>query len=127
MALLPGVTVSMGGRDWIVPPLTIGQLRRLNPTLRQISEPGVGMDADTIDAIVAVVGAAARRNYPDLDDAALLDLLDLGNAGAVLNAVLTGSGLKATPPGEDQAAGTGALFTASSPPASAIDLATSTS
>ena len=76
--MLPGVTIAMGGRDWQVPPLTLGQLRRLMPKVRQLTE----------------IGAAMQRNYPEATAEMVENLLDLGNASAVLNAVLTGSGLK---------------------------------
>ena len=35
--MIPGVTITMGGRDWLVPPLTLGQLRRLMPRVRQLT------------------------------------------------------------------------------------------
>jgi hypothetical protein len=35
-----------------------------------------------------------QRNYPEMAPNQVENLLDLGNAGAVLNAVFTGSGLK---------------------------------
>jgi hypothetical protein len=38
--MIPGVVIEMGGRDWIVPPLTLGQLRRLMPKVRQLSAVG---------------------------------------------------------------------------------------
>ena len=41
-----------------------------------------------------IVAAALQRNYPEMTPDKVENLLDLGNASAVLNAVLTGSGLK---------------------------------
>jgi hypothetical protein len=126
--LLPGITLAMGGRDWVVPPLTLGQLRRLSPDLGRITSGSKVLDAETIGAVVKIVVAALRRNYPDITDEAAEELLDLGNANAVLAAVLTGSGLRRGSPGEEPAApGDGTSFTASSPPPSAIAPATSMS
>jgi hypothetical protein len=42
--MIPGVAVAMGGRDWLVPPLTLGELRRLMPKVRQLTEIGVRRD-----------------------------------------------------------------------------------
>ena len=92
--VIDGVTVRMDGRDWIVAPLTLGQLRRLWPQVQRLGEVGAGMGEDEITAMVELVTAALQRNYPDLKPEKVADLLDLGNAGAVLNAVLTGSGLQ---------------------------------
>src|SRR3974390_1149959 len=92
--MLPGVTIAMGGRDWLVPPLTLGQLRRLMPKVRQLTEIGASMGETQITVLVEIVAAALQRNYPEATADMVENLLDLGNAGAVLNAVLTGSGLK---------------------------------
>ena len=92
--MIPGVAVAMGGQDWIVPPLTLGQLRRLMPKVRQLTEIGASMGEAQINVLIDIVTAALQRNYPETTPDKVENLLDLGNASAVLNAVLTGSGLK---------------------------------
>ena len=92
--MLPGVTIAMGGQDWLVPPLTLGQLRRLMPKVRQLTEIGASMGETQISVLVEIVTVALQRNYPEATADMVENLLDLGNASAVLNAVLTGSGLK---------------------------------
>ena len=91
--MIDGVKVRMGGREWVIAPLTLGQLRRLWPQIQRLGAVGAGMDKGDIAIIVELVTNALQRNYPDLTPAKVEDLLDLGNAGIVLNAVLTGSGL----------------------------------
>jgi hypothetical protein len=141
--MIPGVTIAMGGRDWLVPPLTLGQLRRLMPKVRQLTEIGASMGEAQIGVLVEIVAAALQRNYPDATADMVENLLDLGNASAVLKVVLTGSGLKlgdgrlgeAAAPGANPGAGSmsaalrpdsvegirtaGDIFTASSPPSAA--------
>src|SRR5690349_756993 len=99
--MIPGVAVAMGDCDWVVPPLTLGQLRRLMPQVRQLTEIGASMGEAQIAVLVDIVTAALQRNYPEMTPGEVENLLDLGNASAVLNAVLTGSGLKSdgAPPG----------------------------
>ena len=92
--MIPGVTIAMGGQDWLVPPLTLGQLRRLMPKVRQLTEIGASMGEAQIAVLVEIVATALQRNYPDATAEMVENLVDLGNASAVLNAVLTGSGLK---------------------------------
>ena len=92
--MIPGVPVAMGGQDWIIPPLTLGQLRRLMPKVRQLTEIGASMGEAQINVLIDIVTAALQRNYPETTPDKVENLLDLGNASAVLNAVLTGSGLK---------------------------------
>jgi len=134
--MIPGPSVSMGGEEWVIPPLTLGQLRRLMPQVRQLTEIGASMGEAQIEVLVDIVTAALQRNYPEMTPVKVENLLDLGNASAVLNAVLTGSGLKpeGASAGERPAPGigsgasseasaatsgtvpTGDKFTASSPP-----------
>ena len=106
--MLPGVTIAMGGRDWLVPPLTLGQLRRLMPKVRQLSEIGGSMGDAQISVLVEIVAAAMQRNYPEATVEVVENLLDLGNASVVLNAVLTGSGLKSRDDRLGEAAAPGA-------------------
>lgn len=106
--MIPGVVVSMAGQDWLVPPLTLGQLRRLMPKVRELTEIGASMGESQIGVLVEIVTAALQRNYPEVSADQIENLLDLGNASAVLNAVLTGSGLRprGTALGEALAPGT---------------------
>lgn len=100
--MIPGMAITMGGQEWTVPPLTLGQLRRLMPKVRELSEINTQMSESQIGVLVEIVSAALQRNYPDITTDIVENLLDLGNAAPVLNAVLTGSGLKtrALQPGE---------------------------
>jgi hypothetical protein len=115
--MIPGVTVAMGDQDWIVPPLTLGQLRRLMPKVRQLTDIDASMGEVQIEVMVEIVVAALQRNYPNVTTTVVEELLDLGNASGVLNAVLTGSGLKrresslgeALAPGTGPGAGSGNL------------------
>jgi hypothetical protein len=133
--MIPGVEVAMGGQDWLIPPLTLGQLRRLMPKLRQLTEIGASMGEPQIGVLVEIVATALQRNYPDVTIDRVETLLDLGNAGVVLNAVLTGSGLRprGNPMGEDVAVViprsspemVGDTSTASSPPPADIAIPSS--
>lgn len=128
--MIPGVAISMGGREWTIPPLTLGQLRQLMPKVRELSNTNTQIGEAQIGVLVEIVFAALQRNYPDMTLDRVEDLLDLGNAAPVLNAVLTGSGLRprAPQPGEAMApdhgsgatapisATTGDVFMASSRP-----------
>jgi hypothetical protein len=64
------------------------------PNVRQLTEIGASMGEAQINVLIDIVTAALQRNYPETTPHQVENLLDLGNASAVLNAVLTGSGLK---------------------------------
>jgi len=120
MAVIPGILIAIGGRDWTVPPLTLGQLRQLMPKVRALTSIGVEMGEAEIGTILEVIAAALKRNYPNTTEEELADLVDLGNAREILAAVLTGSGLR---PSAGEAAAVarpnGATYTDSSPPPAA--------
>jgi hypothetical protein len=126
--MIDGIVVRMGGREWVVPPLTLGQLRKLMPKVRELSNIGADMEETQISALVEIVSAALMRNYTEATTDLVENLLDLGNAGDVLKAVLTGSGLKVSAPGEEAAVTSlnGATSMAFSPPPADIDTPTST-
>jgi len=116
--MIPGIKISMGGQEWMVPPLTLGQLRKLESKIRSMTEVAAdarGMSAEQIDSVGEIVAAALSRNYPDMTSERVLELIDVGNARAVILAVLTGSGLQ---PGEAAAVAklNGAMSMDSSPP-----------
>jgi hypothetical protein len=94
--MIDGQKIRMGGQEWTVPPLTLGQMKRLAPKLALLAQAGApsAMTAEQIDAIAETVAVALSRNYPEMTSENVLDLLDGGNTVAVYAAVLTGSGLR---------------------------------
>ena len=89
--MIPGTIVAMGGQDWTVPAITIAQLRTFLPRIQQLSglDPAQ-MGTAQLDALMDVVATALQRNYPEVTKAQVEDILDLGNALPVLNAILGG-------------------------------------
>jgi hypothetical protein len=116
--MIPGIEIFMGGKEWTVPPLTLSQLRRLGPKIRAMKTVEVdGLTEEVIDAMGDIVATALARNYPEETPETVLELLDMGNAQNVLEAVLVvGSGLRRAKPGEVKAVTNGATYTGSSPP-----------
>jgi hypothetical protein len=87
--MTPGITIHMGDRDWLVPPLTLGQLFKFMPQVQGLSDGHVGALApEKLTVLVEIVTAALQRNYPEITADEVANLLDLGNARAVLAATL---------------------------------------
>jgi hypothetical protein len=89
--MIPGTTFPMGGQDWLVPPLTLGQLQRFLPRVQELTAAGpVGaFGPEQIAMMVEIITAAMQRNYPEITADQVGNLLDLGNARAVLAATLS--------------------------------------
>ena len=100
--MIEGIVIQMGGKEFTVPALSLGQVRRLLPKIEKISTVNGLLNAEQMDCIVDVVHAAVIRNYPALTKEEVEDLIDLGNAAVIIKAVMGQSGLvrKDGAPGE---------------------------
>jgi hypothetical protein len=88
--MIPGITIAMGSRDWLVPPLTLGQLFKFMPRVQELTttSPVGALGSEQLAVLVEIVTAALQRNYPEITADEVANLLDLGNARAVLAATL---------------------------------------
>ena len=96
-----GVAVFMGGKEYIVPSLSTRQFRDNYKTLTQ------SIDGDTEQAVlgsferfIPLIGLALRRNYPEMNDDQLWDLIDLSTFKTIVGAIQAASGMKTVAPGE---------------------------
>jgi hypothetical protein len=108
-----GITIRIGEEDYIVPPISLGQLR--NGLLAKMQEHDrLISDNKAFEAMNLrgeIILAAIRRNYPDFPEQKLYDYLDLGNSGPVWLGILGASGFM----GEARAATATATVGTSSP------------
>jgi|HubBroStandDraft_2_1064218.scaffolds.fasta_scaffold68725_3 hypothetical protein len=104
MPMFVGTPIKIGDEEFIVPPLSLGQLR--NGAMTKLKEHDTVLaSGDTWGAMVLrgeIILEALRRNYPEFDDKKLYDWLDVGNCGPLWLSVLGASGFT---PGEVKAAG----------------------
>ena len=102
-AKYPGLTIKIGDEEFIIPPLSLGQLR--NGALSKMKEHDElitqGRAYDSMVLRGEIILAALRRNYPDFPEDKLMGYLDVGNIYALWMNVLGASGLT---PGEEMAA-----------------------
>ena len=94
MALLSGVKVTMGGREYTLPPLTLGSLKRIGNKINTLSKIDSVPNEEQTDAIAQIVLASVNRNYPEITQDELLEMIDLGNLKEIFEAVLGLSGIK---------------------------------
>jgi hypothetical protein len=87
-----GITIKLAGEEYVVPPLSLGQVKRLLPNIEKMQQ---GTDTlDKFSSVVAIAHAALNRNYPDLKYEDVEELIDMGNFKAVLDAVMGASGFQ---------------------------------
>lgn len=94
MVKFGGTPIKIGDEEYIVPALSLGQLR--NGMLKKLQEHDAlvaeGKIFDTLTLRGEVILEALRRNYPDFPEEKLFDHLDMANTGQVWLAVLGASG-----------------------------------
>lgn len=90
-----GTPVRMGGRDFIVPALTMGQVKQLKESgkLARIFEVNVLSPQEDIDLALEVIQSAMARNYPEITIKELEDILDAKNTSKVILSIMGMSGL----------------------------------
>lgn len=96
-----GVPFFLGGRDLLIPALSLGQVETHYDTLAQMGNLAPGQTAiDVFRMSVPVIGAAVRRNYPEITDAELFDWIDLANFKELAGIVQAAAGFETVRPGE---------------------------
>jgi hypothetical protein len=117
--LFAGTKIRIGDEDFIVPPISLGQLR--NGVLSKLQEHdelvAQGKTFETMEIRGTIILEALRRNYPDFEEKRLFDFLDMANVGPIWLTILGASGFM---PGETEAVtqkgnGTLSLSTEASP------------
>jgi hypothetical protein len=116
-------TIRLGGRDFALRPLTLGQLRHLLDALDAMSGASGGA---LIDAAARLVTAGLAASHPELTVAAVLDCAaTLPELNAAVAAILRMAGLHPKELGQGEAgpvasaAATGAIPASSSAPSTA--------
>lgn len=85
-----GVTITLGGHQFVAPPLSRGEFKRFKDELVAIEKQSV-TGSEALESMYAVVFAALLRNYPELTEAEYDDLADNQTIGAAFQAVMSGS------------------------------------
>lgn len=88
-----GVRIELGGRAFVMPPLTLKHLRIHGGVIRSLGDlKGIPSDQD-VDGIVTLIHAALSRNYPELTREEIEDLVDVTNLAPTFQAMVGQSGL----------------------------------
>lgn len=89
-----GIPVYMDGREWIVPPLSVGQFKLYGKNLMIPGTVDAENFTERLDDVLPVIHLALARNYPDLKKEELENMLDLGTFKEVIEAIANASGAK---------------------------------
>lgn len=99
--MVPGIKFDFGGgKVYTVPPLALGDLRRLQKQIVALNANA--LDAATVDTVVDAVHSALKRNYTGITVEEVEGLVDLGNMFDALGCVMDAGGVKRKQIEEDQ-------------------------
>ena len=80
-AIYPGIEKELGGKAYVIPPLSLGQVRRLQ---NQLEKWTGAVDDKSVAVCIETVHAALSRNYPDVTVEQVEEWLGLGDMGGVM-------------------------------------------
>jgi hypothetical protein len=95
---IPGTEINLGGRVFIMPPLNLNAVKRLGVQMGTLGKAETF--EENLSQSMPIIHAALVRNYPDLKVEELGELIDFGNFGEVMAALVKISGFKKAVPGE---------------------------
>jgi len=104
--MLPGIEVILGGTNYLVPPLSLGNLEIFQHRLKTFEG---GLDPASVSTVIDVTLAAINRNYPDMTRERLGEIMDVSDMADVMLAVMDVAGVRRKAAAEEKAK-------ASSPP-----------
>lgn len=87
----PGIDIELSGTTYTVPPIALGDLERMQDALENYTGK---LDAAGIKTVIDATYAALKRNYPELTRDSVANLIDVGNMGDVMEAVMDASGMR---------------------------------
>ncbi len=100
---IPGRPINLGGRDFVLAPLSLDQIRHFEPQAKELDKPN-GTLAEQIEAVLPLILASLQRNYEDMTVDHLRPLIDVGNFAEAARAVVDVTGYRTAPPGESRPA-----------------------
>jgi hypothetical protein len=89
-----GVEVTIAGKKYIMPPLTLKQVRMNQENLKKLNSATVATDEESLGAAIQIIQTAMARNYPDITTDQLEDMIDLGNIHELAQAIMGVNQLK---------------------------------
>ncbi len=94
MALLkiPGVPFNGNGTTVILAPIALSKLRQLLTRVKTINSNG--LDPDSVQVVIDAVQASLARNYENVTEEFVCDLLDSSNMRIAMDIIMNNSGMQ---------------------------------
>lgn len=91
MAKIKGITLELGGDNYVVPPMPLGALELLQDRIEAFTG---GLDKQSVSTVIDCLHAALKRNYPEKTREDVAGLVDVGNMQDVMLTVMDVSSMR---------------------------------
>ena len=88
--MIDGIKIDINGRIFVAPPANLGAIRRFLEAQENLAQGS----AEYMGAMIAFVHRTLRRNYPELTQDEVEDILDGRNVKQVVDAIQKAAGLE---------------------------------
>ena len=95
--LFEGHEISLGGEVYIVPAVSARYLKKYLPKLQDLKTLG---NEEAMLLMYELIVVAFKRNYPAMEEDAILDLIDNRNVARIFGVVMNAAGLEQTQEGK---------------------------
>ena len=89
--MIKGIVITLGDKDYVVPPLNLGTLEIMQERLEQFRG---GADKESIATVLDASFAALKRNYPDITREQVAEIVGLENMIELMQAIMDISGMR---------------------------------
>jgi hypothetical protein len=93
-----GTEIELGGENYTLPPLSLDSLEELEAQFQQLATPSASLK-DRLRKLMPILLASFRRNYPEMTEVQLRELLDLPSLNLVVEAIMQANGFRRASPG----------------------------
>ncbi len=91
--MIDGITVDIGGTDYIIPPLNFKALINIDGDIKSLAQPDKGfLSVEKINSMINIIYFALLRNYPDITKDDIQTMVDIKNSHQVIHTILQASG-----------------------------------
>jgi hypothetical protein len=97
--MFKGISIDLGGTEYVVPPLSLEKLEELEPQFQALATPSASLP-ERVQRLMPILLASFQRNYAEITEAQLRQLLDLPSLNLVVEAIMQANGLRSAPAGE---------------------------
>lgn len=92
---IAGIPTPLEGKLYVLPPCSLATLRRHMPAIQKLGklQANSELSMESLDTVISLAHEALKRNYPELTNDQVAEMIGLENLWEVFNGVMDVSGM----------------------------------